>query len=135
MLKNKRLASFFLDLKDYNNSRKEILNMKKALYLVLKGSNRAFETLDDLRERGFNATVVSSESLKRAVEEYPEERHFFNLRHLENHELNESILVIFVVEEDKLTELKDVIRWDTNNFIDIKGFMYSVDLNDYEGTV
>jgi len=109
--------------------------MKKALYLVLKGSNRAFETLDDLRERGFNATVVSSESLKRAVEEYPEERHFFNLRHLENHELNESILVIFVVEEDKLTELKDVIRWDTNNFIDIKGFMYSVDLNDYEGTV
>lgn len=135
MLKNKRLASFFLDLKDYNNSRKEILNMKKALYLVLKGSNRAFETLDDLRERGFNATVVSSESLKRAVEEYPEEHHFFNLRHLENHELNESILVIFVVEEDKLTELKDVIRWDTNNFIDIKGFMYSVDLNDYEGTV
>ena len=109
--------------------------MKKALYVVLKASKRAFETLDDLRERGYNATIVSSESLRTAVEEYPEEHSFFNLRHLEKHELNESIFAIFVVEEERLTELKDVIRWDTNNFIDIKGFMYSGDLLDYEGTV
>ena len=109
--------------------------MKKALYLVLKSTTRAFETFEDLKSRGFNGTAVSSESLRKAVEYYPEEHHFFNLRHLENHDIKESVLVIFVVDEENLTELKDVIRWDTNNFTNPKGFMYSVDLVDYEGNV
>ncbi len=109
--------------------------MKKALYLVLKSTQKAFETFEDLRERGFNGTAVSSESLRKAVDYYPEEHHFFNLRHLDNDEKKESILVIFVVDEENLGELKDVIRWDTNNFTNPKGFMYSIDLNDYEGNI
>lgn len=109
--------------------------MKKALYVVLKSTPKAYETLEDLKERGFNGTVVSSESLHKAVDYYPEEHHFFNLRSLDQEEVRESIFIIFIVEEDKLSELKDVIRWDTNNFEYIKGFMYSVNLEDYEGTV
>lgn len=109
--------------------------MKKALYVVLESNPKAFETLEDLKERGYNATVISSESLNKAVEYYPEEHHFFNLRSLEQQEIIGSILVIFVVEEDKIKELKDVIRWDTNNFEYIKGFMYSRTLEDYEGSV
>ena len=109
--------------------------MKKALYLVLKSTPKAFETFEDLKQRGFNGTVVSSESLRKAVEYYPEDHHFFNLRDLEKHEIKESILVIFVVDEENLTELKDVIRWDTNNFTNPKGFMYSFNLDDYEGNV
>ena len=109
--------------------------MKKALYLVLKSTEKAFETFDDLRSRGFNGTAVNSESLRKAVEAYPEEHHFFNLRDLEQHHLKESILVIFVVDEDKCEELKDVIRWDTNNFTNPKGFMYSFELTDYEGNI
>ena len=109
--------------------------MKKALYLVLKSTPKAFETFEDLKQRGFNGTAVSSESLRKAVEYYPEEHHFFNLRDLESHEIKESILVIFVVDSEKANELKDVIRWDTENFTNPKGFMYSFDLNDYEGNV
>ena len=109
--------------------------MKKALYLVLKSTPKAFETFEDLKSRGFNGTAVSTESLRKAVEYYPEEHHFFNLRHLEEKEMTESVLVIFVVDEEKLKELKDVIRWDTNNFTNPKGFMYSIDLVDYEGNV
>ena len=109
--------------------------MKKALYLVLKSTPKAFETFEDLKQRGFNGTAVSSESLRKAVEYYPEDHHFFNLRDLEKHENKESILVIFVVDEENITELKDVIRWDTNNFTNPKGFMYSFDLYDYEGNV
>ena len=110
-------------------------NMKYALYLVLKDTPKAFETFEDLKSRGFNGTTVSTESLKRAVEEYPEEHHFFSLRQLEKTESKESVLVIFVVDEENLTELKDVIRWDTENFTNPKGFMYSFPLNDYEGNV
>lgn len=109
--------------------------MKRALYLVLKSSPKAFETFEDLKERGFNGTAVSSESLRRAVEYYPEEHHFFNLRDLEKHDIKESIFVIFVIDEDKLEELKDVIRWDTENFTNPRGFMYSYELKDYEGNI
>lgn len=109
--------------------------MKKALYLVLKATPKAFETFEDLKQRGFNGTAVSSESLHKAVEFYPEEHHFFNLRDLEKHDLKESVLVIFVVDEENIVELKDVIRWDTDNFTNPKGFMYSFDLLDYEGNV
>ena len=109
--------------------------MRKALYLVLKSTPKAFETFEDLKQRGFNGTAVSSESLRKAVEYYPEEHHFFNLRDLEKHEIKESILVIFVVDKENIGELKDVIRWHTENFTNPKGFMYSFDLDDYEGNV
>ena len=109
--------------------------MKRALYLVLKSTPKAFETFEDLRQRGFNGTAVSSESLRTAVEYYPEEHHLFNSRDLEKHDIKESVLVIFVVDEEKCEELKDVIRWDTNNFTNPRGFMYSFLLEDYEGNI
>ena len=109
--------------------------MKKELYLVLKSTDRAFSTLEELKKEGFNATVVSTESLRRAVDYYPEEHHFFNLRHLENKDMIESLLCLFVVDEEQLDKLKSIIRTFTNNFKDIKGFMYSRDILDYEGSI
>ena len=44
-------------------------------------------------------------------------------------------LVVFVVEEDKLNHLKEVVREYTDNFKGIKGFMYSRPINDYEGSI
>ena len=109
--------------------------MKKELYLILETSDRAYSTLQEIRSEGFNATVVSSESLRHAVDYYPGEHHFFNLRHLEKQEMLESILCIFVVDESKLDELKNIIRKQTSNFLDIKGFMYSRSIEDYEGSI
>ena len=109
--------------------------MKKELYLVLKSSDKAFETLEELKREGFNATVVSGESLRHAVDYYPEEHHFFNLRQLEQKELAQSVLCLFIIEENKLETIKDIIRRYTRNFEDIKGFMYSRDINDYEGSI
>ena len=109
--------------------------MKKELYLVLKSSDKAFETLEELKREGFNATVVSGESLRHAVDYYPEEHHFFNLRQLEQKELAQSVLCLFIVDENKLETIKDIIRRYTRNFEDIKGFMYSRDINDYEGSI
>ena len=109
--------------------------MKKELQLVLKGSNRAVEALEALKAEGFNATVISTDSLRHAVDYYPGDHHFFNLRQFENHDMMESVLCLFVVDEEKLETLKDVIRRYTNNFKDIKGFMYSHDILDYEGSI
>ena len=109
--------------------------MKKELYLVLKSSDRAFATLEELKKEGFNATVLSGESLRHAVDYYPEEHHFFNLRQLEQKELAQSVLCLFIVDENKLNDIKNVIRSYTNHFQDITGFMYSRDIADYEGSI
>lgn len=109
--------------------------MKRALYLVLKSTDHAFHTLEELRKEGFNATVVSTESLRTAVEYFPEEHHFFNLRHLEQRELVESVLCLFVVDEEKLEYIRDIIRKLTNNFLSVKGFMFSKTIEDYEGSI
>ena len=71
--------------------------MKVELTLVLKSTERAYITLQELAKEGFNATVMSSESLRHAVDYYPGEHHFFNLRHLEQKEMLESILCVFVI--------------------------------------
>ncbi len=109
--------------------------MKKSLYLVIKSSPVVFHALEELRELGYNGTVISTESVRQAVEFYPEEHHFFNLRHLADNNLGSSIFCIFILDEERLEEVKKVIRKCTNNFQDIKGFMYSFDVLDYEGTV
>ena len=109
--------------------------MKKELYLVLKNSEKAFETLQELKKEGFNATVISTESLRHAVDYHPEEHHFFNLRHLEQESMLQSMLCLFIIDEEKLETLKNTIRSFTNNFHDIKGFMYSRDISDYEGSI
>ena len=109
--------------------------MKIELTLVLETTDNSFETLQELKFKGFNATVLSSESLRHAVEYYPGEHHFFNLRQFEKHNFLASILCVFVVEKEKVEELKDIIRNKTSNFKDIKGFMYSRPIDDFEGSI
>ena len=108
--------------------------MKRELFLVLESNNDTFETLQKIKEEGYNATVVSTESLRHAVDYYPGEHHFFNLRHLEQKEMLESVFCLFVVDADKVDHLKEVIKNYTNNFQSIKGFMYSRAIKDYEGS-
>ena len=109
--------------------------MKVELTLVLKTTERAMETLEALKSAGFNATVMSSESLRHAIDYYPGEHTFINLRHIEERESMESVLCVFLVDNDKLNNLKQLIRERTNGFKDIKGFMYSRPIDDYEGSI
>ena len=109
--------------------------MKVELTLVLKTTERAFEALEALKQAGFNATVMSSESLRHALDYYPGEHTFINLRHIEQKEMLESFLCLFLVDDNRLEDLKNVIRKYTNNFKEIKGFMYSRPIDDYEGSI
>ena len=112
-----------------------VKDMKKELYLVLKSTDDAFLTLEELKNEGFNATVINTESLHHAVDYYPGEHHFITLRQIEKRDTLESILCLFVVDEEKIEELKNTIRKYTNNFKKIKGFMYARTIEDYEGSI
>ena len=109
--------------------------MKRIVYLVLKATPEAVHTLDEIRKEGFNATVMTTESLRHAMEELPEEKHFFTLRQVEKVQTNESILCLFIIDESKLEVLKEEVRKNTDNFNRIKGFMFSRPIEDYEGSV
>ena len=108
--------------------------MKKALYVVLKNTEKAFETLEELKNKGYNGTVVGSNSLRHTLESFPEEHHFLNLRHIQDIDNSESILCIFVWDEEVIETIKAEVRTHTNNFKDIKGFMFTSPLTDYEGS-
>ena len=109
--------------------------MKRIVYLVLKSNPDAIHTLEEIRRDGYNATIMTTESLHHAMDELPEERHFFTLRQVEKMSTNESILCLFIVDEDKLEHLKEVVRNNTDNFNKIKGFMFSRPIEDYEGSI
>lgn len=109
--------------------------MKSLVYLVLEAGPQALHVLEEIKGDGYNATIMSTESLRHALDELDEERHFFTLRHYENAKNTSSMFCLFVVDNDKLTHLKDVIRKNTNEFNDIKGFMFSRKIEDYEGSI
>ena len=109
--------------------------MKRIVYLVLKSTPDAIRTLEEIRRDGYNATIMTTESLRHAMDELPEERHFFTLRQVEKMSTNESILCLFIVDENKLEHLKEVVRNNTDNFNKIKGFMFSRPIEDYEGSI
>ena len=109
--------------------------MKVELTLVLKTTERAYGTLEAIKRAGYNATVMTTESLRHAVDYYPGEHTFINLRHVEQREAFESILGVFIVDDNRLDDLKNVIRECTKNFTEIKGFMYSRPINDFEGSI
>jgi len=109
--------------------------MKSLLYLILKNTNTAYETLEHVKDAGFNGTIINTDSVRRAVLDFPEEHHFFSLRDFEKERHDESVLCIFVVDNDKLEELKSIIRQYTDQFNKIKGGMFSRPLDDYEGSL
>lgn len=109
--------------------------MKVELTLVLKTTERAYGTLEAIKRAGYNATVMTTESLRHAVDYYPGEHTFISLRHVEQRDTFESILGVFIVDDNRLDDLKKVIRECTKDFTEIKGFMYSRPINDFEGSI
>ena len=114
---------------------KEEQIMKKVLYLILKNTSVAHNVLEQIREEGYNMTLISSESLRHVVDDFPEENHFFTLRNYQQGQELESMLCIFVGEEDKVESIKKSVRKYTNGFKNVRGFMFSVSAEDYEGSI
>ena len=110
--------------------------MKRLFYLILENENDlAFHVFETIKSKGFNGSIVSTESVKHIVDELPEDNHFFNLRQYENRTIKkEGLMCMFVVDEDKIDALKQIVRDNTNNFKTVKGGMFSKKIDDFEGS-
>lgn len=109
--------------------------MKKILYLILGKDAVALDVLDSIKRSGYNGTLIETASLRHALDDsFPEDKHFYSLVNYESHLKEESLLALFVVNEESLEPLKQCIRDHTDNFRKIKGGMFSRSISDYEGT-
>ncbi len=111
--------------------------MKYLLRVYIENVDHAFALLRDIREHGYNGIVFNTSSLKHKLEDSENDEYlFFNLEHLSHHHnLVETTFCYFIVDEEKLGDLKNLVREGTKNFTDIKGGMYSTPLQDYEGSL
>ena len=109
--------------------------MKKALFVILKNTPEAHNILEELKSEGFNGTLIGSNSLRHAMEYYPEDHNFLNLRHLEDTSISESVLCMFVWDEEIILTIKEKVRKHTDNFKKVRGFMFSQDVSDFEGSL
>ena len=110
--------------------------MKHLLRVYIENVDHAFELLRDIREHGYNGIIFNTSSLKHKLEDSENDEYlFFNLEHLNHSHLVETTFCYFIVDEDKLEDLKSLVREGTNHFKDIRGGMYSSPLSDYEGSL
>lgn len=107
--------------------------MKRILYLFLENSPVAVEVLGAVKEKGYNGTMLETISVRHAIE--PEETHFFNLMDWDMLNNRESTVTMFLIDEDKVDDLKSEIREHTDSFTKIKGGMFTKKIEDYEGTI
>lgn len=110
--------------------------MKRILYLFLENGPHALKVLETVKGSGFNGTLVGAASIKHALEEkLPEEHSFFSLYNWEAESDKESTFSMYIVEEEHLAPLKQAIRAATKDFREVKGAMFSLPIEDYEGTL
>jgi len=110
--------------------------MKHLLILILDHGEIVDTLFKSLSANHYNATVFNARSIKHLLEdEEHDEMHFINLSHLNTPLFAESTFCYFVVDEEKIEELKSLIREGTDSFKKIKGAMFSYALSNYEGSI
>ena len=111
--------------------------MKNILILILKNGDATGELFQILSQKGFNSSVLIAKSLKHILQddEEDDDRMFFNLRHLATGTHKDSCFSYFILDDEDLKTVKDLIRKYTNNFKDVRGGMYSYKIDNYEGSI
>lgn len=110
--------------------------MKQLLIVILDHGELVDDLFKDLSSHHYNATVFNARSIKHILEdEENDDIHFFNLSHLDKHNYDTSTSCYFLVDQDQLEDLKNLIREKTGSFKKIKGSMFSLPIIDYEGSL
>ncbi len=112
--------------------------MKYRLVLILENCEQTSDLLVDLAHKGFNATVLIAKSLKHVLDEdeHDDERMFISLRHLREAKTKDSTFAYFIFNsKEDLDTVQNVIREETEHFHKIKGGMYYVQIENFEGSI
>lgn len=109
--------------------------MKHLLFVVLENKKETNDLIFKLEKLGFNGTVLSSTSLKHVIHDEEEDTlSFFSLAHLSEGKFVHNTTIYFILDDNKLDEVKNIVREFTKQFTIVKGGMFATPIDSYEGS-
>ena len=109
--------------------------MKHLLFVVLENKTATEDVIHKLSEKGFNGTILSSTSVHNyMLDEEEDVPSFFSLAHLGENKFVHNTTLYFILEDDKLAEVQQIIREITVNFTKVKGGMFKTPIESFEGS-
>ena len=109
--------------------------MKQLLFVILENKPETEEVIRELSNRGFNGTILSSTSVHNfMLDEEDDVPSFFSLAHISEKKFVHNTTLYFILENDKITEVQEIIREITGNFTKVKGGMFKTPIESFEGS-
>ena len=108
--------------------------MKHLLFAVFENTDETREIIHQLAEQGINGTVLASTSLRHILHSIEEERSLLTLRHLEKMQFEDNTTFYTLLDEDILEVAQNIIRKETKSFTRVRGGMFVLPVEKYEGS-
>lgn len=109
--------------------------MKHLLFVVLENKSATQDIIHELSNRGFNGTILSSSSVHNyMLDEEEDVPSFFSLAHIGENKFVHNTTLYFILEDEKLKEVQQIIRDITKNFTIVKGGMFKTPIESFEGS-
>ena len=110
--------------------------MKVLLYSVLDKGPRTDALHRAIFKKGYNATILETAGLRHVIQEMKEPHATLSLSDIAEtpSEYSGSTTMFIILEEEKLEELKELIRDYTKSFELIHGAMFAFPIPSYEGS-
>ena len=109
--------------------------MKHLLFLVLENKSATQDVIHELAAKGFNGTILSSTSVHNyMLDEEEDVPSFFSLAHIGENKFVHNTTLYFILEDEKLKEVQQIIRDITENFTKVRGGMFKTPIESFEGS-
>ncbi len=109
--------------------------MKHLLFVVLENNTVTEDVIHQLSKSGFNGTILSSTSVHNYMHDEEEDTlSFFSLAHLSENKFVHNTTLYFILEDEKIAEVQQIIREITGNFTKVKGGMFKTPIESFEGS-
>ena len=109
--------------------------MKHLLFVVLENKPATSDLIHELSKKGVNGTILSSTSVHNFIlDEEEDVPSFFSLTHISENKFVHNTTLYFILEEDKIKEVQQIIRDVAKNFTIVKGGMFKTPIESFEGS-
>lgn len=109
--------------------------MKHLLFAVFENTTLTNDLVHELSKNDINGTVLASTSLKHMNSNIEEDEvHFLSLRHIDKMHLEDNVTFYAILEDNKIEQATSIIRKETEKFTKIKGGMFVLPIESYEGS-
>ena len=109
--------------------------MKHLLFVVLENKSTTQDLIHELADKGINGTILSSTSVHNyMLDEEEDVPSFFSLAHIGENKFVHNTTLYFILEDDKLKEVQQIIRDVTADFTKVRGGMFKTPIESFEGS-